>query len=253
MTGPELFERWAPPGALWSRWAKPMLFAEWPGELFPAAAAEDLPPLELPRADRQAVVVDLPGAAAVKTGLALAQIGYRPVPLFNGAPGPSGQASVAAVIDVGPLVRALADGATRLETLALTPEARPAFLLDSRRQAPELAPLPGRFDNRWLVFPQDFPSANCLRSQRLEQVLLLQSAGREQPAADLAHVLRRWQEGGLKLFVQDAALGPVPRRLAVGRPSGFRALWYRALAMLRMRRNSAGGFGSIVPQPGSGG
>ena len=42
--------------------------------------------------------------------------------------------------------------------------APPAFLLDSdRMKAP--APDPGRFDNRWLVFPQDFPSAAFLRSR----------------------------------------------------------------------------------------
>jgi hypothetical protein len=37
--------------------------------------------------------------------------------------------------------------------------------------------------------------------------------------------------------------------MEVDRPSAFRSLFYRALTLVGLRRNSAGGFGSIVPQP----
>src|SRR5947209_18025924 len=83
MTREELFDAWAPAGASWSDWAKPVLFAHWPR---PLPAVADVPPPDLswvpPAADRVALVVDLPGAASVHLGLALAAAGYRPVPLF---------------------------------------------------------------------------------------------------------------------------------------------------------------------------
>jgi hypothetical protein len=41
--------------------------------------------------------------------------------------------------------------------------------------------------------------------------------------------------------------------LRVNRPSNFKTLWYRALAMMGLRRNSAGGFGSVIPELASGG
>ena len=41
------------------------------------------------------------------------------------------------------------------------------------------------FDNRWLVFPQDFPSANVLLGRGLKHVSLVQD-GRDSPRNDLA-------------------------------------------------------------------
>lgn len=254
MTGPELFDLWAPPDAVWSRWAKPVLFAGWPPPLFsraagpgaPASAEEAASVPDTPLDLSLAVVVDLPGAGAVQTGLALGRRGYRPVPSFNGGDHP------AALVDVEPLLLALAAGAGSLGGLQLPPEAPPAFLLDSRRQSPGGAPEPGRYDNRWLVFPQDFPSASFLLSRRIHRVLLIQEAGRARPADDLAHVLRRWQEAGIEMLLLHPGEG-VPAAFQVAKPSRFRNLSYRALAILGLRRNSVGGFGSVIPLPPSGG
>jgi hypothetical protein len=254
MKGPELFDLWAPPDAVWSRWAKPVLFAQWPPPLLsraagpeaPASAEAAAPVPDLPLDLSLAVVVDLPGAVSVHTGLALARRGYRPVPSFNGSHFPG------ALVNVEPILRALADGAGSLGGLQLPPEAPPAFLLDSRRQSSDGAPEPGRYDNRWLAFPQDFPSANFLLSRRIHRVLLIQEAGRARPADDLAHVLRRWQEAGIEILLLHPGEGS-PAALQVEKPSRFRSLSYRALAILGLRRNSAGGFGSIIPLPPSGG
>jgi len=45
--------------------------------------------------------------------------------------------------------------------------------------------------------------------------------------------------------------GPA-KPLEVRKPRWYRALWYRALVALRYRRNSAGGFGAVVPVPSQG-
>jgi hypothetical protein len=248
MNGPELFDLWAPPDAVWSRWAKPVLFAAQPqhvplpaaGRRAPAPVEEPAPPApDFPLDRSLAVVVDLPGARSVQAGLALARRGYRPVPLFNGGDHP------AAVVRVQPIVRELADGAGSLGGFLSSPDAPPAFLLDANRRPPGGAG-PGRYDNRWLVFPQDFPSANFLRSRQIFRALLIQDAASSKPADDLAHVLRRWQEAGIDmLLLHPGESSPVA--LQVEKPSRFRNLSYRALAILGLRRNSAGGFGTVIP------
>jgi hypothetical protein len=188
-----------------------------------------------------AVLVDLPGPESVLTGLELARQGFRPVPLFNNAFHPG------ALVDVGPVLRLLLDRAEEIRSLALPPDAPPAFLLDSRRMTGDAKP--GAYDNRWMVFPQDFPSASFLLSRNLHRATVLQ----RQPAEDLAHVLLRWQEAGIEISAWDPTAGGSPQPLQVRKPSKFRHLWYRALVLMRLRRNSAGGFGSIIPMPSSGG
>jgi len=39
-----------------------------------------------------------------------------------------------------------------------------------------------------------------------------------------------------------------PSGIAIKRPSKYKATWYRALAQLGLRRSSAGGFGSYIPE-----
>ena len=107
-------------------------------------------------------------------------------------------------------------------------EAPPAFLLDSRRFPRGKAASPGQFDNRWMVFPQDFPSGKLLLSRGLRRAVVV----REGPLMDdLAHVLRRWQEAGVRIEEKVATepggartvFGPVDR-YCVEDDSGDRAL-----------------------------
>jgi hypothetical protein len=249
----ELFDLWAPPAAVWSRWAKPVLFAELSAVAAVDQSADPLPRLDLNADQRTAVVLDLPAATSVKVGLAFVESGFRPVPLYNGNRGP-GVLNIGgiAVVDNDPILAWLSAGASFLAQHPLPLGAPPVFLLDSRRR-PQVTPDPGRYDNRWIVFPQDFPSANFLKSQGIAQAMLIQEDVHRQPQEDLAHVLLRWQEGGLPIFVTSLDFSNDPLPLVVERPSRFRSLWYGALAVMGLRRNSAGGFGSTVPQPSSSG
>jgi hypothetical protein len=247
MDASQLFDLWAPADSVWSPWAKPVLFAD-------AGMPTGETPPELPRSvdearsslgadSATAFVIDLPGERSVELGLALARAGYRPVPLFNGAYHPG------AIVSVQPVVDRLAAGARVLTPGGIRPDAPPAFLLDWNRDVPRVPPEPGHFDNRWLVFPQDFPSAAFLLSHGIRRVVLLQDRPPNgQPKNDLAHVLRRWQEAGIEIYFQDPLSGG-PEALEVRRPYAFRSLFYRALAMVGLRRNSAGGFGSVIPMP----
>ena len=243
MTPEEVYALWAPDESPWSAWAKPVLFTAL-GRVTPSA--ELLLPQALawaPSASaRVAVVVDLPGAEAVCMGLALAQQGYRPVPLFNGC------LAAAMLVDVAPVAAALLAGVAVLRELPLSSAAPPAFLLDSRRRENAQTARPGEFDNRWAVVPQDLPSGNHLRAAGITGVMV--RAARIQD--DLTHILCRYQQGGVRLL-HSAADETAAEALIVQPPSRFRSLWYCLGVFAGLRRNSAGGFGAIVPQPGSAG
>lgn len=244
--GQQLFETWAPASSVWSLWAKPVLFAGDVPAPSPALAPAE-PSGTAPRVDpATALVIDLPGSRAVDLGLRVAQAGYRPVPLFNGGSYPG------ATVPVQRIVRRLAEGAEELARSPIPDDAPPAFLLDADRMNPAKPPQPGQYDNRWMAFPQDFPSAVFLQSRGIRRVLLLQDDPLAQPRPDLAHVLLRWKEAGLELYIQDPLSDMAPRELAVNRPSRFRSLVYRALAVVGLRRNDAGGFGAVIPTPSSG-
>lgn len=248
----ELFDLWAPPEVVWSRWAKPVLFAEMSAVPGVDPAADPLPSLPLRANSNTAVIADLPGATSVKAGLALLERGFRPVPLFNGNRGPLGSSFAAtAILDNDPILAWLHAGAAMLERRFLPFDAPPVFLLDSRRRT-QVSLTPGRYDNRWVVFPQDFPSANFLKSQGITRAILLQSDPSLKPQEDLVHVLMRWQEGGIALTACGVEETSVPQPVVVQKPGHFRALYYTAMALMGLRRNSAGGFGSIIPQPSSG-
>src|SRR5688572_23454315 len=157
MTNEECFNTWAPEEALWSRWAKPVLFAQRVG-IAPALRSWPEPReyLWLSQGSRTALVVDLPGVESVETGLAVARRGYRPIPLYNTSAGPS------ALVDVAKLVEALASGAMALRDITLLPDAPPAFLIDADRMRRAVPSNPGRYDNRWVVFPQALPPGPLL-------------------------------------------------------------------------------------------
>lgn len=245
----ECFALWAPAGVVWAQWAKPVPFVDLdPMLLAPAPDPGDwsVPGLERAPTERNlAAVVDLRSEDAVRAGVMLARLGYRPVPLFNGTDGPH------ATIDVDPLLRRLVSGAPLIAEAGLRPDAPPAFLLDARRMDPDLVPEPGRFDNRWVTLPQDFPSATFLLTHGVTAALLVQR-DRTDPRPDLAHVLRRWQEAGVRLLAIDLNQPGDPQPLEVEAPSLFRRAWYRAVAVMGLHRNNVGGFGGTVPEQSSG-
>ena len=244
MTNQDCFAIWAPEESVWSLWAKPVAFA---GATMPLGGEPPIDPsaLQMPGMPESwtesAIVVDLPGEEAVGAGIALAERGYRPVPLFNGTHGPN------AVIDVERITRALGLGAEALSLRPLPPDARPAFLIDARRTDAGGAIDPGRYDNRWVVLPQDFPSAAFLGSKGIREAVILQRGGLA-PAADLSHVLYRWQQAGIRLKVIDVSNGQANDDARVKRPSKFRMAWYVAIALMGLRRSNVGGFGSTVPE-----
>ncbi|MGC4094878.1 MAG: hypothetical protein QM756_44565 [Polyangiaceae bacterium] len=191
-------------------------------------------------------------------GASLARRGYRPVPLYNAIPFPF-DAKLAdpetfydlALVPVVPVIAALRECAGALGKLQLSDDAPPAFLLDARRAGFFGRAQPGEFDNRSVCFRTDFPSPLFLESQGIERVLLVRTDPRE-PAEDLQHVLRGFQDGNLSLWQAQLGLDDAPAPLSVEKPAWYGAMFQRALLSLGLRRAASGGFGRLVPHPSSG-
>jgi len=261
MNKQEIFSTWAPNDSLWSRWAKPVLFAHSesaPADLPTSESSVDVSWLPDP-SERVALVLDLPGREGVLLGTALAERGYRPVPLYNAVPLPfttnilgslTGPAICA--VDVLPIVVALRSGGERLAHLTLPPDAPPAFLLDANRHGDGRKMLSDQFDNRSISFTTDFPSAIFLQSQGVSRALLVQRNA-TLPQPDLAHTLRRWQDGGIILERVRLDFPGAPEHFEVARPSWYGSMFQRALAALGLRRARTGGFGAWVPDASAGG
>lgn len=243
ISGEDGFSIWAPDGVRWSEWAKPVAFMQLsglPDDVPVAPLSIDVPGLP-PIWTNTAAIVDLPASDSVAAALTLARQGLRPVPLYNGTWGP------AAVVDMSQLLAALGAGAAALKTMPLAADAPPVFLLDSNRSWPLGAGAPGRYDNRWIVLPQDFPSATFLLSQGIQRVVVFQRDGMR-PATDLTHVLCRWQDANIVLTIVDVAAHQMIADAKIEPPSSFRSVSYAAAALIGLRRNTVGGFGSIVPE-----
>ncbi len=247
----QIFETWVPRQSVWSNWAKPVLFAHLPRALveiptLPPPDTSWVPPVQ----ERWAIVVDLPNIESVSMGLALAGLGYRPVPLFNACPPPGAPNPYMAVIDVDSILTALVQGYERLHQIDLPVNAPPAFLLDELRQAPRQA-YPGQFDNRSVVFATDFPSATFLSNQQIQGALVVrrQSHG---IGRDLGYVLKSWQKGGVLLQTKDLS-SPLARQ-AIVLPDT--SIWSRICLELRVllifRQDAAGNFGDFIPESFSG-
>jgi hypothetical protein len=242
ITGEACFAAWAPEGDFWSRWAKPVVFASAGAFIDEPVTLPSLDELPVPGSfDPSAIVVDLPGEESVLMGLALAGRGYRPVPLFNGTWGPN------AVVPVDRIARALGGGVAILSKHTLPAGARPAFLLDAGRGDTRGSGEPGRYDNRWIVLPQDFPSAATLLSKGITGVTLVRRAN-PLPDQDLAIVLRRWQDAGIRMRCVTTDTNAAHENLSLVVPTGVRWLWYGALALMGLRRSNVGGFGAQIPE-----
>jgi hypothetical protein len=259
MTGREIYEIWAPPESIWSPWVSPVLFASLnlPADFHRDAVNVNFPWHQQGADAREVILVDLPGAESIRLAMALAQRGYRPVPVINASPGPEVLSSISTpdssvVLDMSALVQQVCEATAVLQSLELSPKAPPVFCVDSQRLEGTRPLEAESFDNRWMLFPQDFPSAKFLADQGVNRAILVQNDA-TQPQDDLAHTLLRWQEAGIEILAKSAKDSSPPIHVTVSRPSRFKASWYRALAILGFRRSSVGGFGSYIPETSAAG
>ena len=234
------YKAWAPEGSIWAAWNKPVLFA--------TLRHRGRPPLTVPKLDwahfpdrKTAIIVDLPGIDSVAEGLALAELGYRPVALYNGTDGPN---MAKTIVKTRNLAHGVFMAAEILSELRLPFDAPPAFLLDADRMSGG-GKRPGMYDNRWCVFAQDMPSAELLKQRGISRIILRTTG--IMISSDLTHVLVRYQQAGISILQSKGGILSVP--VTVSTPSFFKSVLYRFRVISGLTRNAAGGFGAAIPEP----
>lgn len=238
MTKHELFRIWAPDGARWVKWVKPVLFAHaelarvtedpaLPDGLLAMADASlsrlQLVPHEatiatyrsMARTQNSALILELPGASSVINGVAVASHGFRPIPLFNAWPATEGPT----IVNMWPMVDALVRTAPALAAIQLPEDAPPAFLLDADRKGEGKLGMDTRIDNRSICTRSDFPTSAQLIAHGIEHVVVVRLAYPSPLAFDLADVLLGLQTGGVKIHTLAIADNASPEAFTVKRPS----------------------------------
>lgn len=196
MTVKEIYQIWAPPGKKWVDWVRPVPFAMI-GEHsrqygFPELTIPRIKPLPQAYADA-AIIVDLPGDESVEEGIALAGIGYRPIPIFNGTIEQNG---ARATVDNHSVGVALCRGAENLFALEISDDALPAFLTDSNRMN-RFKMEDGLFDNSWDVYAQDLPTAEYFLHQGIHKIVVVSDA----VSKDLKKILYEFQKKKIDIYL----------------------------------------------------
>jgi hypothetical protein len=253
------YDVWRGEGHPWARWVKPAPFAE----LEPIDDAKsrggayrkaEPPWAELdtswaPPADSTALLVDLPGPRALHLGLALVRRGYRPIVSFNAC----SHTELVEVVEMSNVLATLSQAAGDRANFPRDEGSRPAFLFDARRDGAGAAVLPDMFDNRWLIFPSDLPSARLLLRHGIKRAAVVQGGPTPQP--DLFDIAAAYKQGGLAVDLVDLSQPqPAARPLALepgAAPERFVRHAGRWLGSMGRRRLD-GSYGVRVPRPSQG-
>ena len=195
MTGKDIFKIWAPVGSKWTDWARPVPFIEI-NELYKINSIMNfiIHGINYINGTQKntAVILDLPGCDSIKEGVALAALGFRPIPLYNGT---NEQKGAMALVDNHSITSALIWGASELEKLKINIDAPPAFLLDSNRTH-RFKMNDSVFDNSWDLFPQDIPSPEFFLANGINKIIIRG----EKIDKDLRLIFIEFQKKGLNFF-----------------------------------------------------
>lgn len=199
MTGRDAFKIWAPAGARWTEWARPVPFIavdKAPVKTVQTNIATPQAVIINTFAPDTAIFVDLYGDKGVEQGIALAKLGYRPVPLYNGT---NCQLGAIALVDNSGIEGALLWGASELAKLDLPDTAPPAFLLDTCRMHRKFKTNLSIFDNSWDLYEQDIPSAEFFLRHRINKIVITG----QQIQKDLKKIFYKFQNKGIKIFFTE--------------------------------------------------
>lgn len=196
MTVKEIYRIWAPLGRKWVDWVRPVPFAML-GEHsrqygYLELTIPRINPLPQAYADA-AIIVDLPGDESVEEGIALAGIGYRPIPIYNGT---IEQAGARATVDNHSVGVALCRGAEKLREMEISDDALPAFLTDSNRMN-RFKMEAGLFDNSWDVYAQDLPTAEYFLNEGIHKIIVVS----DDISKDLKKILYEFQKKKIDIYL----------------------------------------------------
>ena len=202
MRGKEIYKIYAPNGAKWTDWVRPVPFvaidtynrkpiADWMERkaMFLKNYQQDT-----------AIFVDLPGKESIELSIDLAYKGYRPIPIFNGT---DEQPGSQATTDTYLIESCLINGSEKLKNIKLDNNANPAFLLDSYRTNRYRAK-ESIFDNSWDLYKQDIPSAEYFKQNGITKIIIVG----DEIQRDLKKIFLKFQEKGIDIYLTDGYTFP---------------------------------------------
>ena len=202
MIGREIYKIWAPAEAKWVDWVRPVPFVKI-DEQFEAYEVGNfiIPNIEYIKEldTNTALIIDLPGNESIKEGLAIAKIGFRPIPIYNGT---DEQKGARATVDNHSIKTGLVKGASELKKIKIEEDAPPAFLLDSNRMNRYKMNI-SLFDNSWDIYDQDLPTAEYLLKNNINKIIIRG----EKIQKDLRKILYKFQEKGIKILFTNGYEG----------------------------------------------
>lgn len=197
MNGKEAYKIYAPEGVKWIDWIRPVPFiaidscnrnlaANWTDRniIFTNCYKNDI-----------AIFIDLPGKETIETGISLAHIGYRPIPLFNGT---NPQKNITAILNNSNLESTLINGALKLKNINLDKNANPVFLLDSYRTN-RYREKESIFDNSWDLYSQDIPTAEYFKQNGITKIIIVANIIQH----DLKKIFLKFQNVGIEIYLTN--------------------------------------------------
>jgi len=211
MNGRKIFETWTQTGTVWTRWVRPVYFIALNSFKNNSAIKKiNIPQIFYMDAleKNSAVILDLPGRYTIDESFALAKLGWRPIPLYNGT---DPQEGVMSLVDNKDIEDALAAGADELKKFNLPDDAPPSFLLDSNRTHMFKMNI-SIFDNSWDIYGQDMPSGAYLLKNGINKVIVRSQKLKK----DLKLILYKFQKSGLKIYFTNGF--EKPKEIAIRKP-----------------------------------
>ena len=208
MTNKEIYKIWAPDKKRWVDWVRPVPFIN----IDDSSSRKEFIDYRIPSINYlkellndTALIIDIPGIDSIKEGIALARLGYRPIPIFNGTDPPIGTISTTNNQIIKPL---LIWGAFELKNIKLKNDAPPVFLLDQNRLN-RYKRNNGIFDNSWDIYDGDLPSPKYLLENGINKIIVRSNF----QAKDLRKILYKWQKNNIKIFFTNGYEEPKELKL----------------------------------------
>lgn len=200
MNGLDIYKIYAPENTKWTEWVRVVPFVAINTYNREPAQNWLIPIVNFIQKydEKTAIFVDLPNQQSIEMGIALAKLGYRPIPIFNGT---TEQINSQATTNNYLTERALINGAENLKKITLKSDTNPAFLLDSLRTN-AFRSKESIFDNSWDIYGQDIPSAKYFKENGITKIIVVGSKIQR----DLRKIFFKFQEIGIDLYLTNGYL-----------------------------------------------
>ena len=197
MIGKEIYKIYAPKGAKWTEWVRPVPFVAIDTYIRkPISDWIDRKVIFLKQYEKDiAMFIDLPGKESIELGISLAYMGYRPIPLFNGT---DEQKYSQATTDTYLVESCLINGYEKLKNISLNNSANPVFLLDNSRTNRYRAQS-SIFDNSWDLYKQDIPTPKYFKENGIDKIIIIGNNIQR----DLKKIFIEFQNVGVDIYLTD--------------------------------------------------